>query len=175
MMERWSTVVLLRAHDNGLSVARDGYPMAITQPVGPGTIIGNQDRLFIIRPSVGCLAGEHVDSAAITRHSIGAGGPNRDRITVHTVASHGDLTNYHFCLEKKETFGEEEIRPPRLLTGDDLIDFGYVPGPIFAEILERVEDAQLEGELATREEAIDLLRREFPRKRDTRPLNKPNA
>ena len=94
---------------------------------------------------------------------------------IDCLASHGDLTNYHFCLEKKESFGEEEIRPPRLLTGDDLIDFGYVPGPIFAEILERVEDAQLEGELATREEAIDLVRREFPRKRDTRPLKRPNV
>jgi len=87
---------------------------------------------------------------------------------VDCLASHGDLSNYRFCKEKLESLPEEAIRPPRLLTGDDLIDLGYTPGPLFATILERIEDAQLEGEVGTREEALALVRREFARGRDTR-------
>ena len=89
---------------------------------------------------------------------------------VDCLASHGDLTNYYFCTHKLASLEDEEIRPPRLLTGDDLIDLGYTPGPIFSKILERVEDAQLETEIATREDALALVRREFPRLRDTRPM-----
>lgn len=87
---------------------------------------------------------------------------------VDCLASHGDLRNYEFCKERVAALGQEAIRPPRLMGGDDLIDLGYAPGPIFSTILNRVEDAQLEGEISTREEATALVRREFPRLRDTR-------
>jgi poly(A) polymerase len=39
---------------------------------------------------------------------------------------------------------------------------GYKPGPRFKEILTAVEDAQLEGRLASHEAAIEYIRREFP-------------
>ena len=94
-----------------------------------------------------------------------------DHLELHRVdclASHGDLGNYEFCRQKLDSLAEEEIRPPRLLTGDDLIDIGYTPGPDFSTILERVEDAQLEGEVESREQALVLVRKEFPRLRDTR-------
>jgi len=54
--------------------------------------------------------------------------------------------------------GEEELRPERLITGQDLIEAGYTPGPGFGPALERVETAQLEGEISTREEALALAR-----------------
>ena len=80
------------------------------------------------------------------------------------LASHGDLENYYFCFDKLEEFRREkkDIIPPPLLTGDDLIKEGYTPGPLFKKILNRVQDAQLDGEIKTREEAISLVRREFP-------------
>jgi len=87
---------------------------------------------------------------------------------VDCLASHGDLRNYEFCKERFAVLGQEQIHPPRLLGGDDLIDLGYAPGPIFSTILRRVEDAQLEGEISTREEAAALVRHEFPRLRDVR-------
>jgi poly(A) polymerase len=49
---------------------------------------------------------------------------------------------------------EEQVHPVRLLTGDDLIRLGLRPGPKFKEILERAEDAQLDGKIATHEEAL---------------------
>ena len=74
------------------------------------------------------------------------------------LASHGYLDNYDFCREKLTEYSAEVLRPPRLLTGDDLIGMGYTPGPVFKEILHAVEDAQLGGEIATPGEARSLVR-----------------
>ena len=61
-------------------------------------------------------------------------------------ASHGMRDAYDFIMEKLEEFGEEEIKPKPLIGGQELIDMGYKPGPLFSEILNAVEEAQLEGE-----------------------------
>jgi len=49
---------------------------------------------------------------------------------------------------------ETALAPPPLITGDDLIGEGYPPGPEFKRVLERVYDAQLEGEVTTRDQAL---------------------
>ena len=77
------------------------------------------------------------------------------------LASHEDLTNYHFCLRKLEEFGQELIRPASLLNGHDLIELGFSPGPLFSEILTALEDRQLEGNLSGREEAVSWVLAEF--------------
>ena len=56
----------------------------------------------------------------------------------------------------------DEVHPKPLVTGEDLIAAGYFPGPLFKEILTTVEDAQLDGSLKSTEEAMRLVRREFP-------------
>jgi len=81
---------------------------------------------------------------------------------VDCLSSHGDLTSYHFAREKLATIPPEEIRPAPLITGDDLISAGYEPGPRFKQILFAVEDAQLEGRVQSKEEALEFVRREFP-------------
>jgi poly(A) polymerase len=63
------------------------------------------------------------------------------------LGSHGLLDHYEFCSQKLAEYPEEVLRPPRLLTGDDLIGMGFAPGPVFKEILRAVEDAQLGGEV----------------------------
>jgi len=50
----------------------------------------------------------------------------------------------------------EELDPPPLLTGDDLISHGMHPGPEFGKLLEQVRDAQLEGRVTDRAEALRL-------------------
>jgi poly(A) polymerase len=77
-------------------------------------------------------------------------------------ASHGDLTTYHFALERIASISPEAIRPAPLVSGDDLIAAGYEPGPRFKEILSLVEDAQLEGRLQSKESAMEYVRDEFP-------------
>jgi poly(A) polymerase len=78
------------------------------------------------------------------------------------VASHGDLGLYEYAAEKLRTIPPEEIRPEPLISGDDLINLGYAPGPRFKEILAAVEDAQLEGKIHSREEAVEFVSRDFP-------------
>src|SRR5205807_973378 len=65
------------------------------------------------------------------------------------LASHRDLSLYDFVRDKLKSTPLEQIRPAPLVTGDDLIAAGYPPGPRFKEILAAVEDAQLEGAIAS--------------------------
>ncbi len=78
------------------------------------------------------------------------------------LASHGDLWVWEWATQAHRALLADEGRPPRLLSGDDLIAMGYRPGPRFKEILAFVEDAQLEGRVHAREEAMALVRQEFP-------------
>lgn len=78
------------------------------------------------------------------------------------LASHGDLTNYELARKMFEETPPQEVKPPPLIRGEDLIALGYTPGPEFRKILQAVEDAQLEGKLPTREDALRLVREQFP-------------
>ena len=77
-------------------------------------------------------------------------------------SSHRNLRLYNFTREKMNELPPEAVRPAPLVTGDDLIAAGYSPGPQFKEILSAIEDAQLEGHLKSKEEAMQFVRREFP-------------
>lgn len=74
------------------------------------------------------------------------------------LASHGDLSLYGFVEEKLRTLPEEQIRPRPLINGDDLIAAGYEPGPLFKKLLLAAEDAQLEGRVSTKEQALELVK-----------------
>jgi putative nucleotidyltransferase with HDIG domain len=78
------------------------------------------------------------------------------------MAASGHLENWEFARERFSTMPEEEVRPKPLITGRELIAAGYPPGARFKEMLRTAEDAQLEGTVATQEEALKLLREKFP-------------
>lgn len=77
------------------------------------------------------------------------------------LSSHADLSLYDFVQKKRSETPPEEIRPEPLITGRDLINLGYRPGPQFREILSAVEDQQLEGLLATRDAALEFVKTNF--------------
>ena len=79
------------------------------------------------------------------------------------LSSHRNLAMYDLVSQRLAQIPEEEIRPVPLLNGEDLIQAGYAPGPNFREMLSAVEDAQLEGSLHSKKEALDFVAREFPR------------
>lgn len=60
--------------------------------------------------------------------------------------------------------------PDRLITGDDLIAMGYVPGPAFTVMLRAVEEARARGEVATAEAASAWVRGRFPAGAARRPV-----
>ena len=78
------------------------------------------------------------------------------------LSSNGFLDAYDYARERLASMPPEAIRPRPLVTGDDLIAAGYAPGPRFKKILGAVEDAQLEGRVATQEAAMKMVRVEFP-------------
>jgi poly(A) polymerase len=77
------------------------------------------------------------------------------------LSSHRNLTAYDFVQRFVAETPAEQVHPPRLLTGEDLKALGYPPGPRFKEILAALEDAQLNGTIHNREEALRLIRDNF--------------
>ena len=77
-------------------------------------------------------------------------------------SSHRSLRLYDFTREKMAELPPEAVRPKPLIGGDDLIELGYEPGPLFKQILGVLEDGQLEGRLRTREEAMRFVQENFP-------------
>ena len=74
------------------------------------------------------------------------------------LSSYRQLESYYFCKAKLKEFAHEKIHPPRLISGDDLVKLGFAPGPVFKQVLEEVEDAQLEGTITTREQALEFVK-----------------
>ena len=81
------------------------------------------------------------------------------------LASHGQLDTYLLVQHKLEELPLEKLRPRPLITGADLIEAGYTPGPLFSQILGELEDAQLEGRIADRDQALEFVRHRFPHTR----------
>jgi poly(A) polymerase len=77
------------------------------------------------------------------------------------LSSRGNLDSYGAVQRFLAETPAEQVRPQRVLTGTDLSEMGYIPGPVFSEILRAVEDAQLEGRVTTKEEAEDFVRKRF--------------
>lgn len=78
------------------------------------------------------------------------------------MSSNQQLDNYNVAKSKLEEYSAEHLQPEPLVTGADLIGMGYQPGPQFSRMLAMLEDAQLEGRIRSRDEAMDLVRAQFP-------------
>jgi poly(A) polymerase len=74
------------------------------------------------------------------------------------LASGSSLAGVEFCEAILRGTPPDVLNPPPLLTGEDLIAMGLKPGPEFKRILDGVREAQLEGRVKTKEEAIELAR-----------------
>ncbi|MGH9715063.1 MAG: CCA tRNA nucleotidyltransferase [Candidatus Acidiferrales bacterium] len=77
------------------------------------------------------------------------------------LSSHRNLDAYDFVQKFLAETPPEEVRPPRLLTGDDLVRMGYSPGPAFKQILDSLEEAQLSGKIQTPADALRFVEESF--------------
>ena len=80
---------------------------------------------------------------------------------IDCLACHGKLDTYEWLKEKLAAMSQEQLKPKPLLTGEDLKRLGLAPGPRFKAILTDVEDRQLEGSLASRQEALEYVRKTY--------------
>jgi len=63
---------------------------------------------------------------------------------------------------------QSQVRPVKLIDGHDLINiFGLSPGPSLGGLLEAVREAQAIGEITSREEALDYVRKNLATREDT--------
>lgn len=76
-----------------------------------------------------------------------------------TMASHRQIEEWEHAKGLRARWSEEELKPPPLLTGHDLIAAGLAPGPVFKRILEAVRLEQLDGSISTPDQALALARR----------------
>lgn len=81
------------------------------------------------------------------------------------LSSHGNLDSYTLVRQFIAETPPEQVRPERLITGDDLQAMGFRPGPLFSQIMGSVEDAQLEGQVQTQEQAAQFVLKQFGAKR----------
>ncbi len=76
---------------------------------------------------------------------------------IDCLGSHANLELYEFARQKYEQTPVEVVRPEPLINGRDLISMGLQPSAAFKDILTAAEDAQLEGTLRSKEEALQFV------------------
>lgn len=79
---------------------------------------------------------------------------------VDCLCSNGLLDNHRFLLAKAEEFAHQPLLPAPWLNGRDLMALGHQPGPMLGALLRRLHDAQLEGLIENREQAIEWLKKQ---------------
>jgi tRNA nucleotidyltransferase (CCA-adding enzyme) len=69
-----------------------------------------------------------------------------------------DCTAMDWFLERARALGVEHAAPPPLVMGRHLIDLGVAPGPAMGDLLKRVYERQLDGEVRTVEDGLAIVR-----------------
>jgi poly(A) polymerase len=75
------------------------------------------------------------------------------------ISCHSMMGGFVYLLDKLNEYGDGIVLPPPLINGNDLKKLGLIPGPEFRKILDTVFEAQLTGEVASREEALQAALR----------------
>jgi tRNA nucleotidyltransferase (CCA-adding enzyme) len=70
-----------------------------------------------------------------------------------------DCSAMDWFLERARALGVEHQPPPRMVLGRHLIPLGVTPGPAMGELLQALYERQLDGEVTTTEDGIELARR----------------
>ncbi len=78
------------------------------------------------------------------------------------LSSNRNLEAYDFVTEFVANTPPEVVRPAKLVTGEDVLKLGYAPGPQVGKILSAVEEAQLNGEIESKEAAMSFISSRFP-------------
>jgi poly(A) polymerase len=86
----------------------------------------------------------------------------RELLALHcadAMASGRPIDHVRYCERLLEQWSEADLHPPSLVTGHDLAQRGLQRGPSYKRVLDAVREAQLDGTVTTREEALALMER----------------
>ena len=81
-----------------------------------------------------------------------------DLLALHEAASGAGPEEAAYCRSLLAR-PPEELDPPPLATGNDLLAHGVPSGPRYRSLLDRLRCAQLDGEIGTRAEALAMVDR----------------
>jgi poly(A) polymerase len=88
-----------------------------------------------------------------------------DLLSLHRALAVGGgrgVGHVEFCERVIRDTPPEVLNPPPVLTGNDLIAIGLKPGRDFKRLLDAVRDAQLDGQIRSRDEALAMIRDLIP-------------
>jgi poly(A) polymerase len=86
----------------------------------------------------------------------------RELLSLHradALASGRSTAHVEFCEKLLDQWSEADLKPPPLITGHDLEALGLPPGPLYKKLLDAVWEAQLDGTIGTREQALEMVNR----------------
>jgi poly(A) polymerase len=132
-------------------------PSATAERLQDGLGLSNAEReeLAAVLRSVVSLRAEWARAGIARRRRFGMEPGFDPAVIIREAEAPGEGRSATAFLEG---FGPERS-PDRLVRGRDLIDAGFVPGPRFGDLLEAVYDAQLEGRVHSRGEAMAFVAR----------------
>jgi poly(A) polymerase len=135
-------------------------PPATAERLQSGLGLSNAEReeLAAVLRSVESLRAEWAGAGVARRRRLGMEPGFDPAVVIREAEAPGEGRSATAFLEG---FGPERS-PDRLVRGRDLIEAGFVPGPRFGDLLEAVYDAQLEGRLHSRDEAMAFVKRLDP-------------
>jgi poly(A) polymerase len=87
-----------------------------------------------------------------------------DLLALHradALASTGNPEHVDYCYDYLKTQPSGPIDPPPLVTGHDLVRHGLKSGPQFKDLLQRIREAQLDGQLHSKRAALEWVDREL--------------
>ena len=86
------------------------------------------------------------------------------------LASTGRTDHVDHCRWLLAEWSQEDLTPAPLLTGHDLVrHFHLEPGPLFGQLLEKLYDAQLDGTIRSKRQALDMAAKLLPGEGPTNP------
>ncbi len=80
------------------------------------------------------------------------------------LASFGECPQVEYCEYYLKVQPSGPINPPPLVTGHDLVRHGLSPGSHFSTLLEQIREAQLDGIINSKREALEWIDRRWPSK-----------
>jgi poly(A) polymerase len=86
----------------------------------------------------------------------------RELLALHradALASGKSIEHVEYIEYLLREWTPDDLNPDVFVTGHDLIHLGVLPGPLYKRLLDEVREAQLDGTIKTRQEALELLHR----------------
>lgn len=148
------------------TLATDAMPVAFAAlhcETSPGQGVREAGRSFRFTNKEIDRAAWLVETLPVVAEATSLPWPRLQRVLVHEGAADlmtlaravlgSDHEGVQLCQEKL-ALPPEQLDPPVLVTGDDLVAHGLKPGKHFGQLMDHLRDLQLEGELHSAEDAL---------------------